>query len=248
MVKKKACYLRWSTVSLGKWVGIGAGWFFAGPIGAIIGYYIGKNFFDGKNDQAKAYELSLLILSSLVIRADGKIVNAELEYVKKFFVDTFGIEKANKYFQVFNKLNKQSLSSQLRPVCQQLNTYVNHPSRLQIIHFLFGVSASDNEIHNSEIELIKKISNYLNINKYDFQSIQSMFFYKGSEKSIDKWYAILEIDKNASNDEIKKAHRKMVLKYHPDKLQGVSKEIIKLAEEKFLLVQKAYENIMKSKG
>ena len=40
----------------------------------------------------------------------------------------------------------------------------------------------------------------------------------------------------------------MVLKYHPDKLQGVSKEIIKLAEEKFLLVQKAYENIMKSRS
>ena len=82
-------------MSLGKWVGIGAGWFLAGPIGAIIGYYIGKGFFDGKNDQAKAYELSLLILSSLVIKSDGKIVKAELEYVKKFFVNTFGIQKAN---------------------------------------------------------------------------------------------------------------------------------------------------------
>ncbi len=235
-------------MSLGKWVGIGTGWFLGGPIGAIIGYYIGKNFFNGKHDQENAYELSLLILSSLVIKSDGRVVAAELDYVKKFFVSTFGIQKANKYFKIFNELNKQSLNSQLRPVCQQLNQHINHASRLQIIHFLFGVSASDNEIHNSEIELIKKISNYLNINKYDFQSIQSMFFYKGSAKSLDKWYAILEIDKNASNDEIKKAHRKMVLKYHPDKLQGVSQEIIKLAEEKFLLVQKAYENIMKSRS
>ena len=86
-------------MSLGKWVGIGAGWFFAGPIGAIIGYYIGKSFFDGKNDNAQAYELSLLILSSLVIKSDGRIAKSELEYVKKFFIDTFGIQKANKYFQ-----------------------------------------------------------------------------------------------------------------------------------------------------
>lgn len=235
-------------MSIGKWVGIGAGWFLAGPIGAIIGYYIGKNFFNGKNDQEKAYELSLLILSSLVIKSDGKIVKEELDYVKRFFLNTFGTHKANKYFKVFNNLNKQSLSSQLRPICLQLNRYVNHPSRLQIIHFLFGVSASDNEIHSSEVKLIKKIAGYLNINQYDFESIQSMFAAKGGSNNLDKWFAILEIDKNASVDEIKKAHRKMVRKYHPDKLQGVSEDIIKLAEEKFLLVQQAYEYIMKSRA
>ena len=234
-------------MSLGKWVGVGAGWFLAGPIGAIIGYYISKNFFNGKNDQEKAYELSLLILSSLVIKSDGKIVSAELEYVKKFFVNTFGMQKANKYFEVFNKLNKQSLSSELRPVCKQLNSYVNHASRLQIIHFLFGVSASDNEIHPSEVDLINKIAGYLNINQYDFESIQSMFIFEGNSNSLEKWFAILELDKDASSDEIKKAHRKMVIKYHPDKLQGVSQDIKKLAEEKFLLVQKAYENISKSR-
>ena len=123
-------------MSLGKWIGVGAGWYLAGPIGAIIGYYIGKSFFDGKVDNAKAYEVSLLILSSLVIKADGKVQKVELEYVKKFFVSTFGSYKANQYFKVFNKLNKESLSSQLRPVCLQLNSYVNHSARLQIIHFL----------------------------------------------------------------------------------------------------------------
>ena len=114
---------------------IGAGWFLAGPIGAIIGYYIGKSFFDGKNDSAKAYELSLLMLSSLVIKADGKVLKSELDYVKNFFIKAFGVSKANDYFRIFNKLNKESLSSQLRPVCQQLNSNVNHASRLQIIHF-----------------------------------------------------------------------------------------------------------------
>ena len=234
-------------MSLNKWIGIGAGWFLAGPIGAIIGYYISANFFNGKDDKAKAYELSLLILSSLVIKADGKVVKAELEYVKRFFTNTFGIRKANKYFQLFNKLNKESLSSQLRPVCQQLNSFVNHASRLQIIHFLFGVSASDNEVHVSEVELIKKIAMYLNVNQNDFESIQSMFINQGSHHGLDKWFKILEIDKNASKEEIKKAHRKMVMKYHPDKLQGVSQDIIKLAEEKFRLVQEAYEKIMEHK-
>ena len=133
-------------------------------------------------------------------------------------------------------------------MCKQLNSYVNHASRLQIIHFLFGISASDNDIHDSEVALIRKIAGYLNINQYDFESIKSMFLSKESGNSLDKWYAILEVDKNATDAEVKKAHRKMVVKYHPDKLQGVSSDIVKLAEEKFLLVQKAYENVSKSRA
>ena len=234
-------------MSINKWIGIGAGWFLGGPIGAIIGYYIGKNFFQGKNDNAQAYEVSLLILSSLVIKSDGKIIKEELEYVKKFFSNTFGVNKANKYFKIFNNLNKQSLSSQLRPICKQLNKYINHSSRLQIIHFLFGVSASDNEIHISEKILIEKIATYLNVSKYDFESIQSMFIDNKSNNSLEKYYKILAVNNSASVDEVKKAYRKMAMKYHPDKLQGVSSDIVKLAEEKFQIVQDAYENIMKSR-
>ena len=218
-------------MSINKWIGIGAGWFLGGPIGAIIGYYIGKNFFQGKNDNAQAYEVSLLILSSLVIKSDGKIIKEELEYVKNFFTNTFGVNKANQYFKIFNNLNKQSLSSQLRPICKQLTKYINHSSRLQIIHFLFGVSASDNEIHISEKILIEKIATYLNISKYDFESIQSMFVDNRSDNSLEKYYKILGINNSASIDEVKKAYRKMAMKYHPDKLQAVSSDIVKLAEE-----------------
>tara|TARA_B110000116_G_scaffold247751_1_gene240319 strand:+ start:1479 stop:2180 length:702 start_codon:yes stop_codon:yes gene_type:complete len=233
-------------MTLGKWVGIGAGWFFGGPIGAIIGYYIGKNLFNGNNDQEKAYEISLLILASLVIKADGKIVKEELNYVKSFFTNTFGITKSKQYFEIFNTLNKQALSSKLRGVCLQLTHSVNHAARLQIIHFLFGVASSDNEIHQDEVYLINKIANYLNINDYDFKSIYAMF--SKNEHGLDRYYKILEIEKEASLDEIKKSYRKLVMKYHPDKLQGVSEDIVKLANEKFLAIQEAYEKISQRKS
>ena len=229
-------------MSIGKWVGIGAGWFFGGPIGAIIGYYIGKNFFTGKNDNEKAYEVSLLILASLVIKADGKVRKEELNYVKEFFTRTFGLVKSKKYYEIFNTLNKQSLSSKLRAICLQLTQSINHASRLQIIHFLFGVASSDNEIHQTEINVINKIATYLNVSSQDFQSISAMFVKGGS--AIDTYYKILEVDKNSSTDEIKKSYRKLVMKYHPDKLQGVSEDIVKLANEKFLSIQQAYEKIM----
>jgi len=230
-----------------KWIGAAAGWFFGGPIGGIIGYYVGKNFFSEKIDSKKAFEISLLILSSVVIKADGKVLKSELDYVKKFFTKTFGAKKSNEYFNMFNNLNKQDLNSKLRQVCMQLNSHIQHSSRLEIIHFLFGVAASDNEIHQSEIDTIKKIATYMNINPYDFESIKSMIVAKGSSDS-EKWYKILGITKNATDVEVKKAYRKMAVKYHPDKLIGVSEDIKNLAEEKFLAVKEAYEQIMKSRN
>ena len=141
-------------MAIGKYIAASAGWFFGGPIGGIIGYYVGKAFFDGKNDDQKAYEISLLILSSLVIKADGKVLRSEMDYVRNFFTKTFGKSKSNEYFKLFNQLNKHSFDEKLRPVCLQLNKHVNHAARIEVIHFLFSVAASDNEIHDSEVNLI----------------------------------------------------------------------------------------------
>ena len=229
-------------MSNAKWISAAAGWFFAGPIGGIIGYYIGKNFFNSKVDNKTAFEISLLILSSIVIKADGKVLTSELDYVKKFFINTFGPKKSNEYFRMFNNLKKQDLNSKLRKICIQLKSNINHSSRLEIIHFLFGVSYADNEIHLKEVEIIKKIANYMNINPYDFESIQSMFLANENSNS-EKWYKILGLTKNATDSEVKKAYRKMAVKYHPDKLIGVSEDIKKLAEKKFLAVKEAYEQI-----
>jgi len=128
----------------------------------------------------------------------------------------------------------------------QLNSHINHSSRLEIIHFLFGVSAADNEIHSKEVETIKRIATYMNINPYDFESIKSMFLANGSSYS-EKWYKILGLTKDATDSEVKKAYRRMAVKYHPDKLIGISEDIKKLAEKKFLAVKESYDQIMKRK-
>ena len=72
-------------MSLSKWVGIGAGWYFGGPIGAIIGYYIGKNFFSGKNDNEKAlngdqviFDYSATVNGNKFEGSEGKGVQIEL--------------------------------------------------------------------------------------------------------------------------------------------------------------------------
>jgi len=226
-----------------KWIFGGLGWAFGGPLGAVFGYGIGS-MFDNKKQVSKGtnFELALLSLAAVVIKADGVVKKEELNCVKGFFVKSFGKYKADMYFKIFNDIKNKPFPP-LRSMCLQIDQNVNHSGRLIIIQFLFSIAASDNELLDVEIDLIKKISRYLHVNNYDFESIKSMFLEK--ESNVDNDYKILEISHDATDDEVKKAYRKMAKKYHPDKLQGVSDDIIKMAEEKFNKVKQAYERIMK---
>ena len=131
----------------------------------------------------------------------------------------------------------------LQQVCFQINKNMNHASRLQLLHFLFGVAKSDGMVTELELNKINTIDGYLNINHGDFGSIKAMFY-----NDVDSSYKILEIDKSATDAELKDAYRRMVKKYHPDKLRNLGPEHIKGGEEKFRQVQNAYEQIQKERG
>ncbi|MCF6167694.1 TerB family tellurite resistance protein [Lutibacter sp.] len=239
-----------------KWLGAGLGFTLGGPIGSILGYAVGNlidGFTKGDVERAKAYrntsrtshsgdfEISLLLLSSVVIKADGKVDQRELSYVRNHFIKMYGEERANNAFKLFKGFIKNNKIS-TRQVCLQIRQNLTHASRLQLIHFLFGIAKSDGFVNEAEVNSIKTIASYLFISQYDFESIKAMF-YSSSESA----YQILGVDKTASNEEIKLAYRKMVKKYHPDKLQHLGEEHVKGAEEKFRQVQKAYENLQKER-
>ena len=232
-----------------KWIGGVAGFMYGGFLGALIGYHLGKRI--GRNFGPKqkmfemSFEMSLLVLATLVIRADGKIKKEELDCVRLFFVKSFGQAKSDIYFKVFNEIKQKPFPS-LRSICVEINQNVNHKSRLQILHFLFGIAQADGNVSPSELNQLTKIAGYLRLSMSDFESIKAMFAVSRADASYA--YKILEIEKAASEAEIKKAYRKMVKKYHPDKLQHMDEAYRAGAEEKFRNVQDAYETIQKERG
>jgi DnaJ like chaperone protein len=239
-----------------KWLGAGLGWTFGGPIGGILGYVLGS-FVDGfsgndiidyqrkastKSTRSGDFEVSLLVLAAIVIKSDGKVDKRELEFVRRTFTSMYGKERANHAFKLFKGIiSNKNIST--RQVCLQINQHMNHAARLQLLHFLFGVAKADGTVTEVEMHKINSIAGYLHINPHDFNSIKAMFY-----NEVDSAYKILEIEKSASDTEIKKAYRKMVKKYHPDKLRNLGPEHIKGAEDKFRQVQKAYEHIQKERG
>jgi DnaJ like chaperone protein len=246
-----------------KWLGAGLGFTFGGPIGAALGFAIGSfvggfseadlteeqrayqqragNSRGGADTQSGDFEMSLLVLASIVIKADGRIDQKELDFVRAQFTGMYGKERANSAFKLFKGIVKKEISA--RQVCMQIRSHMPHASRLQLLHFLFGIAKADGFVTESEVEEIRKIAGYLYINNRDYASIKAMFYDES-----DNAYKILEITKSASTNEVKKAYRKMVKKYHPDKLVGLGKEHLKGANEKFQSIQEAYDRIKKEKG
>ncbi|WP_282055610.1 TerB family tellurite resistance protein [Maribacter luteus] len=240
-----------------KWLAAVVGFAIRGFSGAILGFLFGS-FIDSLSGSGRSntvfkdmtrqkvspadFELNLLSLCSIVIKADGSVNQRELDYVRQYFVATYGKDKANAIFRTFNDINKKHEISAQR-ICTFLNKRTRYEVRLQLLHFLFGIAQADGSIRTPEVNKIREISGYLRVSMRDFESIMAMFV-----KSGDDAYKILEIDKTATNDEIKKAYRTMAKKYHPDRVNTENEAIKKGAEEKFKEVQKAYEQLQQERG
>ena len=227
----------------------GIGWVLGGPIGAILGYTYAsmsnKNHqrLPGSSNSTKHgdFVISVLVLFAKVMKADGKLLKSELDYVKDFLKQQFGLPKAKELMIVFRDILEQDYP--LKDVCRQIQRSMDHPSRLELIHILYGLSASDGHVHAEEIRVIQTMANYLNINKKDYESIKAMF-----AKDDKAPFRVLEIPPDASDQEIKRAYRKMANKYHPDKVSHLGKEMQTSAEEKFKAVNNAYQQLKKDRN
>lgn len=236
----------------GKWIGGGLGWAMGGPIGGLLGFLVGS-FIDSTTLTTEAYTsqtnrttpgaftASLMVLIAAVMKADGKVLKSELDYVKEFFVRQFGREAAADATMMLKDLLKQNIP--LHDVCSQISRNMDYSSRLQLLQLLYSVSLADGNVHTSEIQVIDQIAGYLGISQSDLVSIKNMFI-----PETDSAYRILEIERTASDEEVKKAYRRMAMKYHPDKVSHLGEEFKKTADEKFKKVNEAYEKIKKERN
>jgi len=204
----------------------------------------GRSFrdFQGRSVSPQDFELHLLSLCSIIIKADGQASQRELDYVRQYFVSAYGKERANAIFRTFNEVVKKREISTQR-ISEFLSQRTRYEMRLQILHFLFGIAQADGRVSEPELNKLNEIARFFRVRLRDFDSIKAMFV-----RSADQAYTILEIDKSATDAEVKKAYRTMVKKYHPDKVITEDEAIKKGAEEKFKEVQKAYETIQAERG
>lgn len=232
-----------------KWIGAGLGWTIGGPIGALVGFAFGslvdasniEKFENTRIDTTTGdFVMSLLVLMAAVMKADRKVMQSELVFVKQYLVKAFGEDEALEMLRILRDLIKQEIP--LKEVTHQIKKRMDYPSRLQLIHLIYGIAQADGDISDAEMAVIEEIAYDLGLSGADIISVKSMYF-----QSADWAYRVLEIDPRASNEEIKKAYRQLALKNHPDKVAYLGEDIRKKAQEKFQKISEAYEAVKKER-
>lgn len=242
----------------GKWIAAFLGYILTRSLwGAFLGFIIGS-FLENSTIRVSTgrtttsgvdpfsmtshdFTTFLLMLSAAVMRSDGQALRSELEFVKRFFDQQFGAQKANECMLRFREILKREVP--LAQVCAQARQYISYSSRLQLLYYLYGLAKADSVVKPEEVRVIEQIAEYLQITGADARSIRAMYY---SDPSSD--YIILEVSPSATNEEVKSAYRKMAIKFHPDKVASEGEAVQRAATEKFKKVQAAYENIKKQRG
>ena len=271
----------------GKWIGGFLGWVAWGPIGALIGYLLGKavdTYIDGSHqlpggdgweqrqsgqgsyrqqtgqgpydrgsstqsrqgrftadEQRNSFFVSLLVLSSAVIKADGRTHPAELRTVREFIRTNFGEQAAAQAEQILQRLDSQQVN--IYSVGGQIAANMNYSQRLQLFQYLVSIATSDGDFSASEKSVLEAIASAIRLTSTDTASIIAMYY-----KEADSAYTVLEISPSATDDEVRSAYRRMAMKYHPDRVATLGPEVQKAAEEKFKKIQEAYAAIKKQRG
>ncbi len=245
--------MRW-----GRLIGAGIGFATGGIIGALIGGAIGSLFdnvtvttgnfssnspFTQQQQQMSQndFYISLLVLMAAVMKADGVVKKNELNYVKQYLLSSFGEERAVQMLKALREVLAKEIP--LQQVCAQIRANMMYESRLELMHFLYSLAQSDGVIDDSEFSVIEQIANFLGISSADAQSIKSTF-----HDDLESAYTALQITSAATDEEVKKAYKKMAIKYHPDKVIHLGEEVQKSATEKFRKINEAYERIKKQRN
>lgn len=232
----------------GRWIAGGLGFWLGGPIGAIIGYAVGTLVEKGdvigpaqtQNPQ-EGFRVSLVVLVAAVMKADGVVKKSELDYVKDFFIKNFGIEATRDAMLLLRDILQKDIS--INEVGRQIGDNLDYNTRLQLLHFLYGIGKADGVLDEKELIVIDQISYAMGISGADMTSTKGMYY-----DDINSAYDVLEISSSASDDEVKRAYRAAAVKYHPDKVAHLGGDVQKNATERFKQVNESYDKIKKVRG
>lgn len=196
---------------------------------------------------------SMLTLASYIIRADGKIMHSEMETMRSFLRQNFGqaaVDEGNaimlKLFEKQKQMEAQQPGSYRQVIidaCGQLRRVLNRPQRLQLLSLLAMLAKADGHVASEEVVALREITSHLGLEESELNSMLNL----GSTTLKDA-YAVLEIDETATDEEVRAAYKRMVIKHHPDRVASLGEDVRAAAERKMREINEAKELIYKARG
>lgn len=260
-------------MAYGKWIGGFLGFINAQSVlGAIAGFVLGA-IFDAITEHQEAKKTSrimedgepettsdegtrngflfcLMVLTAHVIQADGRIMHSEMELARKFLRNSFGeiaMEQGNVILRKLFEYKKQKgdalWNQQIRSACEEMAEAMPEEHRIQVVAFLAEIAKADGNVHDAEIAAIRTIAVYLLLDA----GIVEQLFALGTD-SLEESYKVLGVSPDVSDEDLKQAYWKLVLKHHPDRVANLGDDIKEAATRKLQEINKAKEIIDKARN
>jgi DnaJ like chaperone protein len=254
-----------------KFIGFIFGYYFLGFFGALLGLFIGASI-----DRARTYgsgamnplrnalrqavflETAFVLMGKLA-KADGRVSQDEIDHVEQF-MQKLGMTAAHRQQAIALFKQGADPAFDIEPIYQKFVAICGHTRDLKqmLLVYLIVMALADGNLHPAEEALLADIAGRLGYGSEAFRHLVDMVLNQshfgggqaGSPVALDDAYKALGVSKDSSDAEIKRAWRKLMSQYHPDKLmgQGMPEDMIAMATEQAKEIQLAYDLIKKNRN
>jgi len=254
-----------------KLIGIFAGYYFLGFWGALLGFFVGSSIdrvriygAGGMNPMRNAIRQAVFLETIFIsmgklAKADGRVSQEEIDHVEQF-MQKMGMTPQHRTQAIAWFKQGASPDFDITPIYDRFMAICGHTRNLKdvLLVYLIVMALADGHFHPAEEALLTDIAGRLGYGRETFQHLLDMVLnqshFAGQQAdpaaALDDAYKALGVGKESTDAEVKRAYRKLMSQYHPDKLmgQGLPEDMIKMATEQAKEIQVAYDLIKKSRG
>lgn len=257
-------------MGLGHWIGGALGFITGtGPLGILAGAVLGGWVEDmlsnqqgsssrphsySEEEERNGFLFSLLVLSAYVVQADGRVMHSEMELLRTFLRHNFGEQAVEQGEDIVRRLFAQRKNIEdregqmayerlIEESCQEIAVAMSYEQRLQLLAFLCDLAKADGSVHPEEVAAVRRVASAMGVSESEIHSLLNL-----GENNLDAAYAVLGISPSASDEEVRRAYKRLALQHHPDKVASLGEDIRRAAEKKFQEIGAAKELIYKSRG
>lgn len=246
------------------------GYYFLGIFGALIGYFFGSSIdrardygVGGINPLGNAHRQevfleTVFVLMGKLAKADGHISKDEINHVE-VLMKKMGMASEHRKIAIEQFKRGSGANFDIDSALDQFMSVCGTTLNLKqvLLMYLMVMALADGKLDSAEQDMLEHISIRLGYSRAEFNQMLEMVLNQShfaggqanSASALEDAYKALGVTKDNTDQEIKRAYRKLMSQYHPDKLigQGLPEDMIAVATEQAKEIQVAYDLIKKQR-